>query len=101
MSGKIRVFYGSVRTERQGIKAARFFVRKLADRGYDARLVDPKDFDFGLLDRMYKEYAKGEAPEAMERLGGDIRTADGFLDEFDWYVSALKRQREEAGTPYE
>lgn len=32
-----------------------------------------------LLDRMYKEYQKGEAPDAIEQLIGVIRGADGFL----------------------
>src|SRR3546814_8386857 len=40
-----------------------------------------------MLDRMYKEYPKGEAPAAMEELAGKIRAADGFLfvtGEYNW-----------------
>jgi len=40
-----------------------------------------------MLDRMYKEYPKGEAPEAMETLAEKIRTADAFLfvtGEYNW-----------------
>jgi len=31
-----------------------------------------------MLDRMYKEYPKGQAPEPLERLAGKIRDADGL-----------------------
>jgi NAD(P)H-dependent FMN reductase len=42
-----------------------------------------------MLDRMYKEYPKGEAPEPLERLAGRIRDADGFVfvtGEYNWGV---------------
>jgi NAD(P)H-dependent FMN reductase len=32
-----------------------------------------------MLDRMYKEYPKGEAPEAMEKLAALYRGVDGFV----------------------
>src|SRR5262249_18737711 len=44
-----------------------------------ATLVDPMEQQLPLLDRMYKEYAPGEAPKAMERLAGLIKAADAFL----------------------
>jgi menaquinone-dependent protoporphyrinogen IX oxidase len=34
------VIYGSARKDRQGIKAARFIVRQLEDRGHNVTLVD-------------------------------------------------------------
>ena len=37
----IPVILGSVRTERQGIKAARYIVRQLEARGHEPVLVDP------------------------------------------------------------
>jgi NAD(P)H-dependent FMN reductase len=73
------VILGSVRTERKGIRAARYAVRELEARGHDVTLVDPKPLQLPLLDRMYKEYPKGEAPEALERLATLYRAADGFL----------------------
>lgn len=73
------IFYGSVRKGRQGIKAARFVERRLGDRGHETFLVDPVEFDLPLLDRMYKQYAEGEAPEPLERLAGAIRAADGYV----------------------
>jgi NAD(P)H-dependent FMN reductase len=42
-----------------------------------------------MLDRMYKEYAEGEAPPAMAELADKIRAADGFVfvtGEYNWGV---------------
>ena len=73
------VIYGSVRTQRKGIRAARWVVRELEARGHRATLVDPEEIRLPLLDRMYKEYAPGEAPENLERLAGLFRQVDGFV----------------------
>ncbi len=73
------IFYGSVRRDRQGIKAARFIVSECAARGHRTTLVDPVEEQLPLLDRMYKEYPKGEAPEVLERLAGKIKAADAFI----------------------
>jgi NAD(P)H-dependent FMN reductase len=73
------VIYGSARRGRQGIKAARFIVRKLEERGHVVTLVDSREHEFPLLDLMYKEYEKGTAPEAMETVGEIFNSADGFV----------------------
>ena len=73
------VIYGSVRSDRQGIKAARFILGECAGRGHSATLVDPAEERLPLLDRMYKEYAPGQTPEGLERLAGRIRKADAFI----------------------
>lgn len=75
----IVVMYGSVRSDRQGIKAARFVVSQLEARGHRVTLVDPCTEKLDLLDRMYKEYPKGEAPENLERLATLYRGADAFV----------------------
>ncbi|WGF86935.1 NADPH-dependent FMN reductase [Marinivivus vitaminiproducens] len=75
----VPVLLGSVRRDRQGIRAARLAVNALAARGHEPVLVDPLELGLPLLDRMYKEYAKGEAPEPLERLAALYRRADGFL----------------------
>ncbi|MGR4064426.1 MAG: NADPH-dependent FMN reductase [Vulcanimicrobiaceae bacterium] len=72
------VIYGSVRTERQGIKAARFIVRSLQERGVRTELIDPKERQLPLLDCMYKEYPPGQAPPVLEDLAASFRAADGF-----------------------
>ena len=79
MSLLVAVILGSVRTERQGIKAAKFVIAKLRERGHEPVLVDPMELDLPLLDRMYKEYPRGEAPEKLERLADLYRRADGFV----------------------
>ncbi len=87
MSRQILVFYGSYRRDRQGIKLARWIVDAVAARGDTAELIDAKAVGLPMLDRMYKEYPKGEAPPAMEQLAGKIRAADGFLfvtGEYNW-----------------
>src|SRR3954454_14105595 len=79
MALDILVFYGSVRSVRQGIKAARFVVNQVRERGHEVALIDPKEEQLPLLDRMYKEYPSGQAPQVLERLAGRIRAADAFI----------------------
>jgi NAD(P)H-dependent FMN reductase len=79
MTLKLMLIYGSVRSERQGIRAARFLERAVAARGHEPNLIDVKDHPLPLLDRMYKEYAPGAAPPVLERLAARIKAADGFL----------------------
>jgi NAD(P)H-dependent FMN reductase len=89
MSDRILVFYGSYRSDRMGIRLAQFVVERLRRRGGDVELIDAKAINLPMLDRMYKEYPKGEAPEALERLAGKIREADGFVfiaGEYNWGV---------------
>jgi NAD(P)H-dependent FMN reductase len=73
------VIYGSVRHHRQGIKAARFILGECAARGHNATLVDPLEEPLPLLDRMYKEYEPGKAPEVLSRLADRIKAADAFI----------------------
>ena len=68
MSRRILVFYGSYRSNRMGIRLAQFVVERLRRRGDEVELVDAKAVNLPMLDRMYKEYPKGEAPEPLERL---------------------------------
>jgi NAD(P)H-dependent FMN reductase len=79
MKLNLLVIYGSVRSERQGIKAARFVANKCRERGHEAFLVDPLDFPLPLLDKMYKEYPPGTAPELLERLAVKVKAADAYL----------------------
>jgi NAD(P)H-dependent FMN reductase len=111
MALEFLVVFGSVRTERRGIGMARFLVKALQDQGHGATLIDPIEYSLPLIDKMYKEYPKGDAPETLERLAGQIRSADGivivsaeynhsvppalsnlldhFLEEFFWKPSAI------------
>jgi NAD(P)H-dependent FMN reductase len=76
---KTVVIYGSVRDKRQGIKAARFVKKTLEDRGHEVTLVDPMERKLPLLEKMYKQYADGEAPEELEELAELYRNADAFV----------------------
>ncbi|HEV7440613.1 MAG TPA: NADPH-dependent FMN reductase [Methylobacterium sp.] len=73
------VILGTVRSDRQGIRAGKFLVAQLEARGHEAPLVDPEVLRLPLLDRMYKEYPKGEAPKALEDLATLFRRADAFV----------------------
>ena len=89
MSDRILIFYGSYRSDRQGIRLADHLVRAFAGRGAAAELIDARALDLPMLDRMYKEYRKGEAPAAMEALAGKICAADAFVfvaGEYNWSV---------------
>jgi NAD(P)H-dependent FMN reductase len=79
MEMHISLIYGSVRSARVGIKAARYLERKLVDRNIQVSFVDPLAYELPLLDRMYKEYAPGSAPASMEKLAKLFNEADGFL----------------------
>ncbi|KQT57159.1 NADPH-dependent FMN reductase [Methylobacterium sp. Leaf456] len=79
MSLTIPVILGSVRSDRNGIRAARFLVGQIEARGHAAPLVDPAELDLPLLDRMYKEYPKGEAPAPLEQLANLYRRSDAFI----------------------
>lgn len=89
MAHRILVLYGSYRTDRLGIRLARYIVRELKDFGAEATLIDAKEIDLPMLDRMYKEYPAGEAPPKLEGLAEKIRTADAFVfvtGEYNWGV---------------
>ncbi|MFD1788319.1 NADPH-dependent FMN reductase [Sphingomonas floccifaciens] len=89
MPDRILVFYGSYRSDRQGIKLAQWLVAAFRERGAEAELIDAKAVDLPILDRMYKEHAPGAAPPALEALAGKIRAADSFVfvtGEYNWGV---------------
>src|SRR6202045_4251261 len=73
------VILGSVRSDRMGWRVARYVIRRLTALGHDAPLVDPLELKLPLLDRMYKEHPKGQAPAVLERLAELYRRADAFV----------------------
>ncbi|KQN20355.1 MULTISPECIES: NADPH-dependent FMN reductase [unclassified Sphingomonas] len=89
MPDRVLIFYGSYRSDRQGIRLAEWLVRAFAERGASAELIDARAVDLPMLDRMYKEHPTGEAPPALEALAEKIRTADAFVfvaGEYNWGV---------------
>ena len=105
------VVYGSVRSERQGIRAALFVKTQLEQRGHEVTLFDALALQLPLLDKMYKEYAPGTAPAPLPQMAEDIARSDGvvvvtgeynhslppglsnlldyFLEEWQWRPSAI------------
>lgn len=79
MKLKIVVIYGSVRSHRQGIRAARFIVNTCRARGHEVNLIDPTEYRLPLLDRMYKEYEPAHAPELLQRMAQVIIPADAYV----------------------
>ena len=87
MGDRILVLYGSYRSDRMGIRLANYAVASLIARGNDVELIDAKAIGLPMLDRMYKEYAPGTAPAALETLAGKIKAADAFVlvtGEYNW-----------------
>lgn len=85
----ILVFYGSYRSDRAGIRLANYLVGEFTTRGARAELIDARAIGLPMLDRMYKEYPAGTAPEALETLATKIRGADAFVfvtGEYNWGV---------------
>ena len=86
---KILVFYGSYRSDRQGIRLTRFLIEGLSHRGHEVELIDARAVGLPILDRMFKEYPDGQAPAAMANLAQKIVAADGFVfvtGEYNWGV---------------
>ena len=79
MALSLPVILGSVRRDRIGLRVARYIVGALQGRGHQVTLVDPVEYSLPLLDRMYKEYAKGQAPAVLERLAEVVRRADAYV----------------------
>jgi NAD(P)H-dependent FMN reductase len=89
MDLRILLFYGSYRSDRKGIRLAHYLVSRLQTRGTNVELIDAQAIGLPMLDRMYKEYARGSAPEALETLASKIRAADAFVfvtGEYNWGV---------------
>ncbi len=104
MSISTTVIYGSARSARQGLKAAKYIVRRLEERGHTVTLVDSQAHELPMLDLMYKQYPEGEAPEAMEAVAEALRSADGFVvlaAEYNHSVpAALKNLLDHYSTEY-
>jgi NAD(P)H-dependent FMN reductase len=87
MADRILVFYGSYRRDRMGVRLADYAVSELRARGNDVEFIDAKSLGLPMLDRMYKEYEPGAAPEALVALAAKIVAADAFVfvvGEYNW-----------------
>jgi len=82
---KFLVFLGSERDSapprpaRLGLRVARACERRLDIAGLDTRLVDPLDIDLPVPFKPHFSYARGKAPEQLDKLAELISGADGFV----------------------
>jgi NAD(P)H-dependent FMN reductase len=76
---KITLYYGSVREEREGIKAARFIKRMCEERGHEVAFIDPIEYKLPLLERKYNQYPDGEAPEVMKNIANHLSDSDAVI----------------------
>jgi NAD(P)H-dependent FMN reductase len=79
MSLRLVLLFGSVRSDRRGIRAVRYLERAFGERGHEVTTIDPVEYALPLLDRMYKEYPRGSAPALLEKLAAIYRQADAFV----------------------
>lgn len=75
----LALIYGSVRSDRAGIRVVRYLERAFGARGHAVTTVDPAEYPVPLLDKMYKEYPKGSAPQVLQTLAEIYRGADAFV----------------------
>lgn len=76
---KIAVIYGSVREHRQGIKGAKFVLNQLDKRDINYDFIDAKEYNLPFLNKMYKEFDEGKAPENIQKLHEILDAADGYI----------------------
>lgn len=74
---KIAVIVASVRSDRQGIKVARWIEKNLLKRNHIVFFIYPLELKLPLLDRMYKEMF--HPSETLQSLRNQIKEADWYL----------------------
>lgn len=80
----VAVLLGSVRSDRMGIRAAKWAVAQLEKREHEAVLVDPAELELPILDRMWKEIKDDSSAryaqlrEKLAPLAALYARADGF-----------------------
>ena len=75
----IAVVYGSVRSGRVGINAARWVEKELKKRKHNVTLIDPKEYQFPLLYKRLSDYPKGKVPKSMQKVSKIFKKADAIV----------------------
>lgn len=76
---KYALLYGSYREGRQGIKVVKFIKNLIEKAGDEAFVLDAKEKNFPILNKMYKEYDEGTAPKFMSDVHDVLTKVDGFI----------------------
>ncbi|MGB0757590.1 MAG: NADPH-dependent FMN reductase [Patescibacteria group bacterium] len=79
MSLSIPIIYCSVRQNRSGINAVKFLEQQIKELGHKPIIVDPSEYALPLLDKTYKEFEPGTAPESMQKVADIFAKADAFV----------------------
>ncbi len=79
MSLTFSILYGSVREKRLGIRAVKFIDSLLKERGHKVIILDPLELPLPFLDKMHKEFEKGQAPANMQKIADSLNASDGFV----------------------
>ena len=80
----VPVLLGSVRSDRMGLRAAKWVSAELERRGHEAVIVDPLKLNLPMVDRVWKEIKAGDAKEhaalkaTLQPLADLYTRADGF-----------------------
>lgn len=75
----LTILYGSYRIDRMGIRAVKYIEEQFKDRGHTITFIDAKEYNLPMLDRMYKEYPAGTAPEKMKAIAEILSSSDGYI----------------------
>lgn len=76
---KLLILFGSYRRDSNGARILPYLVAEAKKLGFEPEVADAKEINLPMLDRMYREYEKGAAPENMEKLAQKIKAADAFI----------------------
>ncbi|MEQ8926255.1 MAG: NAD(P)H-dependent oxidoreductase [Fulvivirga sp.] len=79
MKFNVSILYGSVREGRLGIRAVKLLDNLLKERGHLTHVLDPEEIELPFLNKMYKEYERGNAPAAMQHIADALNDSDGFI----------------------
>lgn len=74
---KVAILLGSVRNNRDGIRAKNFACQMTAQRGWDKAVLDPFELNFPLIDKMFKEMENPS--ESFISAHNELKSSDGFL----------------------
>lgn len=73
------VIYGSVKSNRQGIRVSQYLIDQLKARGHEVDFIDAKEENLPLLEKKYQDYEEGEAPANMPTLHQRLEEADAYV----------------------
>lgn len=76
---KLSVILGSVREGREGIKAAKYVVKKLEERGHEVVLIDPLEYELPMLRNKFVYLKDEEKTPNMKKLQEIFSSSDGFV----------------------